>query len=69
VRCLCGVAVVVSVFTSIAGLRRRAGFLWALAGLPLGATFGGLLALSDPVGTGVVVIMTTVATVIISEWR
>lgn len=68
-RCLCGVAVVVSVFTSIVGLRRRAGSGWALVGLPLGLAFGSFLALSDPVGTGVVVILTTVATVIINEWR
>jgi hypothetical protein len=61
--------VVVAVFASVAGLRRRVARGWAVAGLALGLAFGVLLAIGDPVATGAVVVLATAAAFTLSQWR
>jgi hypothetical protein len=68
-RCLCGVAVASAVFASIGGLRQGAAVGWAVAALLLAGAFGICLALDDPVGTVVLVILAGGIGITINEWR
>jgi hypothetical protein len=64
-----GAAVAVAVVASTAGLHRRAGVGWAVAGLALGVLGGVLLALSEPALTGAVAIPTAAVVFAVARWR
>jgi hypothetical protein len=68
-RCLCGIAVIVSVFASVAGIRSRAAVGWAIAGLVLGLIFGGIVAVSDPAAAAALAIPVVTIVFAVTQWR
>jgi hypothetical protein len=61
--------VIVSVFASVAGIRGRAAVGWAIAGLALGLTFGGLVAVSDPAAAAALAVPVVTIAFAVLQWR
>ncbi len=65
----CCVAVVVALFASVAGLRRRVARATAVTGLALGLAFGTLFVLSEPATVGAFAIPAAAVGFAVTQWR